>query len=428
MKKPLLISIPFLIINNCVGFSQDEPKHILSVSAGAGVLTFNGDIGKGKDVSSYSYVRGGYTFSLEKRFAKNWMGASVYLMTGKLAMGERSIHVSRNNNFESSITQYGVNISAYLQNNKNIPLVPYASVGFAYASLMAKTDKKYHGDSLYYYWSDGSIRNMPQLPKNEVISRHVNRDYIYETPIDSAAKNTFTVPVGGGLKMKIGRRIEANIGLTYHLSVTDGIDGMKGKGKDKYLFSYFSATYNFIKQSKDSKTADKSSVDFSTIDKLDLDGDGVKDIDDFCPGTPKSVKVDGKGCPLDSDADGVPDYIDKESGTRKGSLVDADGKTVTDAMILEKSKRDSLSSERANAFLNEPSAESLEKLDTEIKSKKTTEGNTSAIPEQFRSADKNQDGIISSSEITSVLDSFFDGNSDYTVEKINALIDYFFEQ
>jgi hypothetical protein len=109
-------------------------------------------------------------------------------------------------------------------------------------------------------------------------------------------------------------------------------------------------------------------------------------------------------------------------------VVDADGKTVTSAMMLEKSKRDSLSSKRVGTFMNDPSAASLEKLDTEIKNKKETKESTSAIPKQFLSADINHDGIISSSEITNILDKFFDGSSDYTVEKINALIDYFFEQ
>ncbi len=32
--------------------------------------------------------------------------------------------------------------------------------------------------------------------------------------------------------------------------------------------------------------------------KMDSDGDGVSDYFDKCPGTPKTVKVDGAGCPL----------------------------------------------------------------------------------------------------------------------------------
>lgn len=57
----------------------------------------------------------------------------------------------------------------------------------------------------------------------------------------------------------------------------------------------------------------------------DSDGDGVPDVKDRCPDTPRGVKVDASGCPLDSDGDGVPDYLDKCPGTPPGTKVDAQG-------------------------------------------------------------------------------------------------------
>ena len=430
MKKTFLIAFCFLLIA-AHSFSQEEVQQqgIVSITAGGGILTFNGDIGKGAGVNAYTYIRGGYYFNAEKRFAKDLFGASLNVVTGKLAMGERSKLVNRNNNFESNLTQFGLNFTAYLQNSKGIPIIPYATVGFAYASLKTNADRKYNGDLLYYYWSDGSIRNLPELPANVVISKHVTRDYIYETPIDSAAKSSMSLPVGFGIKMKISKKIEANLGLTYHITFSDGIDGLQGKGKDKYLFSYFSLTYNFLKASKEAKTNDKSNVDFASIDRLDMDKDGVNDNSDECPGTPKGVKVDAKGCPLDSDGDGIADYMDKEASTKKGSLVDEEGKTITDAMILEKAKRDSMAQGRVSIFVNAPSSESLKKIDTDIKNKQTTsKGKAPKIPAKFATADANHDGIITSAEITTVLDGFFDGSNDYTVEKIHELIEFFFEQ
>jgi len=58
---------------------------------------------------------------------------------------------------------------------------------------------------------------------------------------------------------------------------------------------------------------------------LDTDGDGVYDYLDKCPGTPKGVKVDDRGCPLDTDGDGVYDYLDKCPGTPQGVKVDSQG-------------------------------------------------------------------------------------------------------
>lgn len=431
MKKKLLITVYWLLITG-FSFSQDDQlKDIVSVSGGLGVLTFNGDIGKGKDVSKYTYIRGGYSLNVEKRFVKNYVGASLNVVMGKLAMGERSTEVTRNKNFESSLTQFGLNLTGYLQNKKGMPLIPYFTTGFAFGSLSGMTDLKYSGDSLYYYWSDGSIRNMKDTLGNEFIAQHVNRDYIYETKLDSAATSAMSVPLGFGFKMKIGTKLEANIGATYHITFTDGIDAMLGSGNDKYLYSYFSLTYNIQQKSKEQKEKEKkaSNVDFAKIDKLDMDGDGVNDNSDMCPGTPKGAKVDSKGCPLDEDEDGVPDHADKEKGTKKGSIVDGEGKTVTDAMMLEKAMRDSIVSSRNDIFKNDPSLAALKKLDTQIKQKQiSSSGGSSKIPSQFLSADTNKDGIISSSEITSIIDGFFDGSNDYTVEKIHQLIDYFFEQ
>lgn len=429
MKKNPVLSFFFLLILAKSSFSQQELPYttLVSLTAGGGILTFNGDIGKGENVSPYTFIRSGYCLNAEKRFANDMLGASFNMMFGKLAMGERSVIVTRNNNFEGKITQFGLNFSFYLQNSKGLPLIPYAATGFSYATLKTFSDKKYSGDSLYYYWKDGSIRNLPELPANVVMSKHVTRDYEYETPIDSAAKSALSLPVGMGIKMKLSRRLEANLGIMYHMTFSDGIDALKGKGTDKYLYSYFSATYNFIKEAKDPNEY-KSNVDFATIDKLDLDGDKVKDDDDRCPGTPKGVNVDNKGCPLDSDSDGVPDYTDKEAGTKKGSLVGPDGKTITDAMILEKAIQDSLARGRMATFMNAPSSESLKQVDSDIKKNRTVKGDSSNIPPLFRNTDLNKDGVIASSEITAILDGFFDGSNDYTVERIHALIEYFFEQ
>ncbi|MFC1684157.1 OmpA family protein [Pseudomonadota bacterium] len=71
--------------------------------------------------------------------------------------------------------------------------------------------------------------------------------------------------------------------------------------------------------------------------KLDSDGDGVTDDMDECPGTPKGISADAKGCPLDSDGDGVTDDKDRCPGTpqgvsvdSKGCPLDSDGDGVTD--------------------------------------------------------------------------------------------------
>ena len=91
------------------------------------------------------------------------------------------------------------------------------------------------------------------------------------------------------------------------------------------IFSVIHAKSNMINYHDDYL----ANINFKVLDKEDSDRDGVVDIDDFCPKTPKSVAVDEFGCPVDTDLDGVPDYKDLEPETPKGSIVNAQGVQLT---------------------------------------------------------------------------------------------------
>jgi hypothetical protein len=163
------------------------------------------------------------------------------------------------------------------------------------------------------------------------------------------------------------------------------------------------------------------------LDKLDSDEDGVKDGDDMCPSTPKKVKVTPDGCPEDNDQDGVADYLDKEPLTKAGSMVDDKGVTLTEKMISDRQKEfNALATERSNLFNENPSLGYLKDVEAKFKNKGSK--SSTSIPLGIRSADANSDGYISTDEIAKAIDAFFEGDSDFSVEKLNDLIDFFFEQ
>ncbi len=58
---------------------------------------------------------------------------------------------------------------------------------------------------------------------------------------------------------------------------------------------------------------------------VDMDNDGVKDYADECLNTPIGIEIDAKGCGVDKDMDGVKDYKDKCLNTKIGEKVDARG-------------------------------------------------------------------------------------------------------
>jgi hypothetical protein len=207
--------------------------------------------------------------------------------------------------------------------------------------------------------------------------------------------------------------------------MSDYIDNYKNGGNDSWAAANVGLNIHFGKRPKDAY----SNVDFSAVDNSDTDGDGVKDLDDKCLGTPKGVKVDGKGCPDDKDEDGVFDYMDKELTSKKGALVDGDGVTIDqEALARRQLEWDSLSSERSEGFNAAPSMSYLQNIEAKTKEHQVKSGKAAVIPADLVEADYDKDGIISATEITKTIDGFFEGMNSFNVDKINKLIDFFFEQ
>ncbi|MFI5141926.1 MAG: thrombospondin type 3 repeat-containing protein [Bacteroidia bacterium] len=213
------------------------------------------------------------------------------------------------------------------------------------------------------------------------------------------------------------------------MCLSNMIDG-SGKGANAgFITANVGLRYEFGKKTVGGPEDKYKDVDFSSIDHLDTDKDGVPDDKDMCHGTPKGVKVDEKGCPLDSDNDGVPDYLDKEPNTAKGNKVDGFGVTIDEKALAQHQKDwENEAPERSKEFNVKPSAEYLKKVEAAAKKANAGKFNPNKIPADLKSADINNDGYISADEITKTIDSFFEGSGDFTVEKINKLIDFFFEQ
>jgi hypothetical protein len=414
-------------------------KNLPSVSLGAGTLLYNGDVGKNSGLNIYTRMRAGYSFSVEQRFMK-MLGVSLCGIFGKIAGEDRSSDTLMNRNFESKVMQFGLNVAFHFDNDlmikSDFPIGPYVFAGFHYLMFDPYGDLKDKNGENYYYWSDGSIRDLNESSANQYIAQFLVRDYTYETQLKDSTTNyqrsTFVVPVGAGFKLKLSPSVEASLNGAYNIAFSDYLDNVKEGSNDSYLWTSFAVTYNIGKTSKEK---DKyTEVDFSQIDNYDSDNDGVKDFDDMCAGTPPNIKVDSRGCPDDDDNDGVPDYRDKEPKSKRGLPVDSNGVVLTDAMIAEYHRtHDSLATEREEVFTQNPSLKTLEQIEQQIIEEKknnplVTSGNVGKMPEEFKSADLNKDGLISSAEISAAIDSFFDGSGDFTVERLHRLIDYFFEQ
>ena len=435
-KKRLLFTLLFLFtVVELIHSQTEKTKQLPSVAIGAGILSFNGDIGTGMDLSSFSRIKTGYNLTVEQRIGK-YFGIALNGIYGKLADGERS--KKRNLNFQSQIIQTDLLIQVHFDNDlilkRNSVFAPYIVVGVGYLMFDPRGDLTDKDGMKYNYWDDGSIRSLPESDINAASAVLLQRDYTYETKLIDSTTNypraSISLPRGLAFNLKILDNISFNIGATYYMPFTDWIDNVKGGKNDNFIFANVSLQYTFTKKAKEVISKGYENIDFSSLDKLDSDEDGVNDGNDRCLGTPKGVKVDAYGCPEDKDDDGIPDHRDKELTTKKGAMVDADGITQTDKMIADKqTSYDSLATERSEVFNQNPSLSYLKDLDAKAaNARKTAPAKVSTVPAALKSADLNSDGYISSDEITAAIDAFFDGSSDFTVERLNDLVDYFFEQ
>jgi len=434
MKLPTIVFLLLSSITSLAQYTRNDGRiELVTIGAGAGFSSFIGDLNNEGQSSKLSNIRPFYHFNLERRFGKI-LGAQIDASVGRFSYNEHSSDLSKNRNFESKYTQFGINLVLHFDNDlllkKSTPFAPYISAGFHYLKFDSYTDLKDKNGLTYNYWTDGTIKNVSEFDIDAPNALIINRDYNYETLLtDSTTKydrNTFAVPVTLGFKWKLSQRLHGRFFGTYNITFTDWIDNIQEKGDNDKNFNFGFGIHYVLKMKNKERRHRYDEVDFLAIDNSDEDGDGIKDDIDICQNTPKGIKVNGSGCPLDKDRDGIPDYLDKESDTKKGAMVDEQGRTLTAELIAKrKEARLAMTTQRNVSFSEAPSATTLDKIFDEIVEDKSE---TNTIPPNLIEADINHDGLISPDEVTGAIDGFFAGMNALSVKAINELIDYFFEQ
>lgn len=435
-----------------------------TIGIGPGMFNFFGDVNHNKSVNPMipSY---GFNLNIGQHLSPSFRVDFDFVM-GNLVANERS--AERNLNFKSRVingsAQITYTFAGMLKPDRIVN--PYISVGVGVLNFDSKGDLKDENNSTYYYWSDGSIRDIAQNDVQAENAVVIDRDYKYETDLrqanlDSLGKYSqvaLTIPASFGFDFKVSNRIRLKLGSTFYYSFTDLIDNVSSAGlgvrkgddaKDMYLFTSFSAHFDFFSPAK--KTKDRyTDIDFTGVVEADSDGDGISEETDKCPDTPKGVKVEKDGCPLDSDHDGIPNYADKEPRTKKGMPVDTEGYGMTDE-VIENLYKDTVGTNRAKMFEIYPDMreqyplpegrepqkvekkaelksrdmnEVIKKLESgKVKQKVIISGNS-----KMKLVDTNKDNQISSLEAYKMIEDFLEGNSELSLPDVYEIIDYLFEQ
>lgn len=319
------------------------------ISLGTGMLSFHGDL-YAKHYQAPWTGRIGYDLNISQRLFKP-LQLNFNVLFGKLGANEWVN--GRQENFQSEIRAGGLSLLYDFGNfiPDNYRIRPWISAGVNSFEFLSKTDLYDRYGNQYYYWSDGSIKNIDESAPTASLAVNINRDYVYETDIRERNKDGFgkyqerawAFPVGAGALMKVTDRIDFKIGFQYYFTTTDYIDGITKnslgtrsgtKQKDNFVYTSFSLQYDLVFKKKDKGDTLPDdyfdNVDWLAIDNDDYDGDGVRDWDDKCHGTPKGVKVDANGCPFDDDNDGVANHEDDELNSPQGIEVNIHGVALTD--------------------------------------------------------------------------------------------------
>ncbi len=327
-----------------------EIKFRPQISLGTGMFTYYGDIANNNKGYHPTVSRLARDLRITQPLNPNF-DLSFYVIFGQVSANERTL--TRNLNFNSHITTGGavVTYNLYHLLNPKRNINPYISLGVESIEFLSKTDLKDKNGNTYYYWSDGSIRNMDENDPNASNAVEIYRDYTYESDLreenlDGFGKyqeRTMAIPIDIGANLHLSDRIKVRLGASMHYTFSDLIDNVsyksvgnrKGDSKnDRFLFTHFAITYDFGTREVEEKPMEEETFteeDWLAIDTSDYDGDGVVDLLDDCIKTPKEAfPVDEHGCPLDGDKDLVPDYRDEEPGTFYGDLVDLKGVTQDD--------------------------------------------------------------------------------------------------
>lgn len=444
-----MIALPFYSFSQTSDANQKEEKLPLNtgyvtIGGGYGITALFGDIGTNSNVSFTNRFKTGFTGSIEKRFGRV-VGVGLNAIIGKMAENERT--VERQLNFQTDFQQFGAYVTANFDMDGSTHFAPFISAGVSYMMFESFTDSLGAQGTPYYYWSNGAVMDLPEYDDNGDVNQQniidandYPRDYVYETRLDKSFDNskstydrsTLVFPVTLGFKFKMFEFLETRLSGTYNITQSDFLDNYKEGGNDNYLYAGVSMHYTIGKKYVDPREKHYEDVDFVSIIEQDGDADGVPDINDHCLHTRKGVPVDEKGCALDDDGDGVPNYLDKEPNTSRAFVVkgavDREGRGLTDEQIaIMDQKRKGIYEDRKKKFYEAPSLDMLEEFDIPVEGHKAG-ASSMALPDRFKFADVNTDGILQSHEITGAIDMFFTGEVDISVADIMEMIDFFFEQ
>lgn len=218
-----------------------KPYKGAEIGLSAHLNYFQGDIAHSSLPTNDLVNNLSYSLFFRKPVSK-WVGIDYQFSIGKITVGDGP-EAFPNVNFQSNILahQLGVSISLrqLIYKDKYNPLIyPVLHLGAELMTFRSFTDIRNEADVRYNYWSDGTIRNLPESVENSDASVLLQRDYEYETDLrmmDNELRGgysqiTYGFPLSVSLKARLHKQLHLTAYGTYHLIQTNLIDDVTERG------------------------------------------------------------------------------------------------------------------------------------------------------------------------------------------------------
>lgn len=410
------------------------------VGAEYGLRTFRGDV-------------------LQTRFAESQPGFSLYggagwqrfdalLRFGKGQISAGNFRYPDPSNFHANLQSIDFSIRTALLRESDFN--PFIQLGLGNAWFSSHTNLTDASGRTYFFWSDGSIRDLPESEYNQYLAQPLVLDNTYESPLAIKQRSIF-IPVQAGIDFKMVRGVHMTVAMEFLLLQSDNMDRNTSNASwDRLRSLNFGLVWSPQPRKKESSPKVAPPVmaigvpkaEFRAIMLEDEDQDGVPDSRDLCYGTPKGWPVNAEGCTADTDQDGVPDHLDAEVQSPPAAWVDAQGKSLSDDEIRK------LHRDTAGMFVRilrkvhkgsrpypirkhipEGNYKKYAKLaEAHPEWKQQVPLSPAQLPAEFQSLDMDRDGVLSMRELELCTHLMFEGlRPDLNPERIRLALKYAFE-
>lgn len=393
----------------------------------------------------------GYQLSITQRVAK-FLNVSLDLYTGTV-YGEKMVNLT-NLNFRTSLfsqrLSFEYNFYPLLKpDERGRQLIrPYIGFGVGMVSFRSKGDLKDANGISYQFWSDGTINAEQEGSINPTEATRLERDFVYETDLRDANLDglrkypqlAFTMPFNAGIRFQVSKNVGVNAAFSYCMNFSDMLDNVSAdgignrqgsEGFDNHLFGsvglsiFLGNVRPTVKpkqvpreslSNKSNRTDRNTQTEEENKTLEDEVSDAGSENDDQNP----NLNV------VDSDQDDKLVSTESASDSSPSSDKSVDKSSISTSDKVERNtdgfKENNTKLSSAKPLGDNETKRAIDLTSVDLSKTKPKETST------FHWADLDGSGLISPDEVLHFIDLLFEGEGERSVEDIQNLIDYYFDQ